>query len=284
MRGLNVSFTQRRKILSLVLALMVCLCFSACRQSGHSEQSAKSTSDETAAADTFDTLLSKPDTSSQATPEEIPATSDLTTLAKLNRYLIDCAGKRIDLEEPVKEIAAALEADSLLYDTKELTDCSGIFHRVLNAMKRRCPDYDYPAVEQYRDTRDLARWYHERGDLILVQDALTSADLIKPGAVLLYGQVDSVYRVFTVEKLLSPKIGINHMGVVVKVDTNASGEVMSYELFHGYGRKGITPASITNWHKREPTRANYPPLGNGREQWVAFARLLNPPTKLPTAR
>jgi hypothetical protein len=239
---------------------------------------------DTSAVDTAHTAVVNADTMSQPASEAIPANSAAAVFAKLKHYEADCAGERLDLADPVKEIAAALAADSLLYDTEPLTDCSGIFHRALQKMKQRCAGYDFPAPENYRDTRDLARWYHEHGDLVLVQDALASADLIKPGAVLFFGQRDSVYQNFAVEKLFLPKVGINHMGVVVKVDTNASGEVMSYELFHGYGRKGITPASTTNWHLRVPTRPTYPPFGNGREQWVAMARLLNPSAKMLTSK
>lgn len=277
--------TRKRPTPSLLLCtLTYCLCALACGQSDQAKKPSQGQLQDTSAVDSTPIAAVGTTSSRPSKPDEIPATSDPAVLAMVKRYKVDCAGKRIDLADPVKEIAAAITADLLLYDTEPLTDCSGIFHRVLQKMKQRCPAYDYPLPETYRDTRDLARWYHEHGDLILVQNALASAELIKPGAVLFYGQRDSVYKNFTVEKLFLPKVGINHMGVVVKVDTNAAGETKSYELFHGYGRKGITPASTTNWHLREPTRAAYPPLGNGREQWVAMARLLNPSTKPVTAK
>ncbi|CAK8720921.1 NlpC/P60 family protein [Candidatus Electrothrix aarhusensis] len=178
-----------------------------------------------------------------------------------------------DVATPLREVVTALEKESLLYATGPLTDCSGIFHRVLLGLKHRCPAKDFPTVEKHRDSRALARWYHERGKLQLIKNAVESTDLLKPGAVLFFGKNGSVYKDFSIDDLLVPQKGIDHLGVVVKVHRDESGQVLDYELFHGHGRKGKTPASITNWHKRTPSRVGYPPLGNGRQQWVAIARL-----------
>ena len=178
-----------------------------------------------------------------------------------------------DVATPLREVVTALEKESLLYATKPLTDCSGIFHRVLLGLKHRCPAKDFPSVEKHRDSRALARWYHERGKLRLIKNAEENTDLLKPGAVLFFGRNGSEYRDFSVDDLLIPQKGIAHLGVVVKVHKNESGKVVHYELFHGHGSKGKTPASVTDWHKRTPTRSGYPPFGNGRQQWVAVARL-----------
>ncbi|MCA9733952.1 hypothetical protein KC799_17585 [candidate division KSB1 bacterium] len=224
------------------------------------------------------------DTPAQETFVEVMQKLTPEDIAALKNYTIACGNQQIDLAGPVGEIAASLEMDSLLYATEPLSDCSGIFHRVLKAMNERCPDHTYPAVEDYRDTRDLARWYSEQEELILIQDALSSEDYLKPGAVLFYGQRDSVYTNFGVEELLQPKTGINHMGVVVAVHKNEAGEVVQYELFHGHGSPGRTPASTTNYHLRVPTRPEYPVFGNGHEQWVAFAPIVKLPEKLVTVK
>ena len=171
---------------------------------------------------------------------------------------------------------AALEARSILYGIGPLSDCSGIFHRVLQGVKRHCPSHEYPSLEHYRDSRDLARWYHKQGVLILIRNALERPDLIRPGMVFFFGRVGAVYRNFTVKSLLSRRDGIHHVGVVTRVHKDASGKIISYDLFHGHGRRGQTAASITRWHKRTPTRAGYPPFGNGRQQLVAAARLVQP--------
>lgn len=178
-----------------------------------------------------------------------------------------------DITNPLHQVVTTLEKKSLLYATKPLTDCSGIFHRVVQGLKDQCPAKEFPTVEQHRDSRAIARWYHEQGKLQLIEDAVESTALLQPGAVLFFGKNGSEYQELSVDELLTPQKGIAHLGVVVKVHKNASGQVMHYELFHGHGRKGKTPASVTDWHKRTPTRNGYPPFGNGRQQWVAVARL-----------
>lgn len=182
-----------------------------------------------------------------------------------------CAG---DMGIAVRAAVADLEVKSILYGIGPLSDCSGIFHRVLMGVQKRCPGYEYPSLEQYRDSRALARWYHEQGELVLIEDALQHTDLIRPGMVLFFGRSGKVYKNFTVNDLVATRAGIDHLGVVISVATNKSGQLTSYRLFHGYGRKGKTPASTTNWHKRKPTRAKYPPFGNGRQQLVAAARIV----------
>ncbi len=184
-----------------------------------------------------------------------------------------CAG---DLVPAVQATVQGLEAQGILYGVGPLSDCSGIFHRVLKGVKKRCPDYRYPSLQRYRDSRELARWYHEQGELVLIGDAQERTDLIRPGMVLFYGRNGVDYTDFTVEDLVASRAGIDHVGVIVSVATDEDGEVSSYKLFHGHGRRGKTTASATNWHKREPTRASYPPFGNGRQQLVAAARIVRP--------
>ncbi|MCI5141611.1 MAG: hypothetical protein D3909_07760 [Candidatus Electrothrix sp. ATG1] len=178
-----------------------------------------------------------------------------------------------NIADPLRNVVTALEKKNLLYATQPLTDCSGIFHRVVQGLQHRCPGKEFPSVQKHRDSRALAGWYHERGQLQLIENAVESTDLLRPGAVLFFGKNGSVYKDFSVDDLLVPRKGIAHLGVVVNVHKDASGKVVHYELFHGHGRKGKTPASVTNWHKRTPTRAGYPAFGNGRQQWVAIARL-----------
>ncbi|MCI5146418.1 MAG: hypothetical protein D3923_13045, partial [Candidatus Electrothrix sp. AR3] len=184
------------------------------------------------------------------------------------------------IEIPLHKIVADLEAQTLLYGVGPLTDCSGIFHRVLKGMKQQCHDQEYPTVEKYRSSRDLLRWYFERDEVVLIEDVVTQSDLITPGTVLFYGQSGSSYQNFTAEDLIKPYSGVDHVGVVVSVRKNEAGEVISYQLFHGYGKRGQTAASTTDWHKRTPTQSIYPPFGNGRQQWVALARLLSPKKSL----
>ncbi|MCI5126283.1 MAG: hypothetical protein D3925_17865 [Candidatus Electrothrix sp. AR5] len=190
-----------------------------------------------------------------------------------NNAQVACEG---GLVPAMRATVAFLESRSILYGIGPLSDCSGIFHRVLLGVKRRCPDHEYPSLKGYRDSRDLARWYHEQGELILIRNALERPDLIRPGMVFFFGRRGTKYRNFTVKELLTGRRGIRHVGVVTRVHKNKSGKITSYDLFHGHGRRGKTVASITRWHRRTPTRAGYPPFGNGRQQLVAAARLVRP--------
>lgn len=182
---------------------------------------------------------------------------------------------RRDLAAAVTAIATELERQTLLYDVEPLTDCSGIFHRFLSGLRARYPTLDTPDAKSERDTRSLARWYHERGRLTLVRDATAKDDLIRPGAVLFYGRQRKRYPSgFDLAALLDPRGGIKHMGVVIDVSRDRSGRVVSYRLFHGHGKRGVTPAGVTDYHRRSPSRPSYSPYGNGTQQWVAVASLV----------
>ena len=172
------------------------------------------------------------------------------------------------LANSVAEIAENLSAQQLGYNSLPFTDCSGIFHRVLDSLRLRCPEQAFPD-KSYRSSRDLAKWYHEQGQLILVFDALNNSDLIKPGAVLFFGGSGAEWGdAFTLEQIVGPG-GINHVGIVTFVEKDSHGIVQSYRLFHGL-RPGKA-AQITHWHTRNPSREIYPPFGNGTEPWLAIA-------------
>jgi hypothetical protein len=232
-----------------------------------------------------DAQTARPDTSAEISPEQpehIEHPEKLTPEKEAQvprpdisaeQYTATCGG---GLMMPLRETVAALEAKSIRYGIGPLSDCSGIFHRVLRRLKQRCPGHYYPSVTKYRDSRDLARWYHERGELVLIENALDSTGLIRPGTVLFFGRKGSVRNSDAAANFFVQRSGIRHMGIVIRVHKNKSGEVISYDLFHGHGRKGKTAASTTGWHKRNPTRSNYPPFGNGRQQLIAAAPLLRP--------
>lgn len=182
-------------------------------------------------------------------------------------------------EDPVSrqvmEIAIALERQKIGYNTEDLSDCSGVFHRVLMNLQREYPTITLPKPTTHRSTRKLARWYHERGSLEVVRSAADEDDAIRPGVVLFYGQRGKRYDDATPEELFEIGSGIAHMGVVVGVE-RVDGRVLGYSLFHG--RRTGTDASITRYHRRAPSRANHPPYGNGDEHWVAYSPILPPAT------
>ena len=107
---------------------------------------------------------------------------------------------------------------------------------------------------------------------MLVHDALSSSYLIKPGAVMFFGKRGMHYKNFSANDLFLRSRGIEHMGVVVSVEKDKQGRVVSYSMFHG--RKNGSIAKVT-LHKRKYYNKSYPAYGNGSQQWVAMAKIVN---------
>ncbi len=209
----------------------------------------------------------------QETPEVAAAFPGTTSASQLDLkgYPITCQGELLDLAGPVQRIARKIQSQRLYYNSQKLSDCSGIFHRVLLEMRKICPNQVYPHPAEYRSSRDLARWYAQRNELILVKDPQAMARFIKPGAAMFYGRSGKKFANFT-EKSLFGANGIAHMGVVVSVQKDARGRVVGYALFHGRSRGKY--AAITWHYLRPPGGKKLPPFGNYNQQWVAVAPLL----------
>lgn len=167
------------------------------------------------------------------------------------------------------DVARDLESRRLMYsnDGAELRDCSGIFHRLLQEVRRSCGSLPGPQVETERSTRGVARWYADNGQLTLIHDAEAQDELIQPGTVMFYGERNVTYGRLSLEETLEK---ISHMGIVMSVSGGSGIEVHHYKLFHGR-RSGI-PAGET-YHGRRPRNQAHPPLGCGSQQWIAAARL-----------
>jgi hypothetical protein len=200
--------------------------------------------------------------------------TDWNKQAGRKNYLAYCGGTTLNLVQPVTAIAQALSG--LEYDSSKLQDCSGIFHQLVHQFESKyCQNYHYPPLNLARHTRGIAKWYHQRGELILIDDPDEKSQLIKPGAVMFYGYQGKTYQNFTAEDLSVPGLGINHIGVVVAVIVDEQGRIVNYKLFHG--RRPGYPSQITEFHWRKPAQPGYPPYGNGQEQWVAIAPLVTQP-------
>lgn len=63
------------------------------------------------------------------------------------------------------------------------------------------------------------------------------------------GKSKETYTELTLERALDE---IEHVGVVVSVDRDTSGEISGYSLFHG--RSPGKPAGITDYHRRDVAR------------------------------
>ncbi len=221
-----------------------------------------------------DTTLTEADTAHAEAQDTLVQGAEMTTAdwETADSIVMNCGGA-LNLAKPVNVIAANISRDSLQYDVEPFSDCSGIFHRFLDSLSLRCPDFAYPD-KKYRDSRALGKWYHEQGHFVRVNmdNVLDMSHLIKPGAVMFYGPRNGKIDTLGIEALFAPG-GINHLGVIVAVAKNDQGVVTGYSLFHG--RRPGKLASTTNYHKRSyRNRPEYPPYGNGSEQWVGVAPVI----------
>ena len=170
----------------------------------------------------------------------------------------------------VKGIAQNLTRQKIMYrQGPGLRDCSGIFHRVLNGLRPQHAGVTLPSASTHRTTRQLARWYFDQGALRITKNPRGDDRHIAPGTVLFFGRPGTKKNDLKPAALFGAR-GIVHMGVVVDIQTDASGRVASYGLFHG--RRTGKPAAITRYHKRD--HARYPAYGNGSQPWVAYAPII----------
>lgn len=171
------------------------------------------------------------------------------------------------LEPFLESFTADIEERNILYNTEPLSDCSGMFLRLVNALREKCPNALFPDPDRERDSRAIAGWYAEHENLEIVVDPNLLGRKIRPGMVLFYGQQGRSYQKPTLDELRGEN-GIEHVGVVVGVEKDDRGQVASYTLFHG--RSAGKPAGRTT-HTRQPSRGDLPPYGNGDQQIVAIA-------------
>ena len=175
----------------------------------------------------------------------------------------------LDFSGFLRAAAEGFEQQRILYRSIPLSDCSGMFHRLLEEMKEVFPAYQYPTVAEARSSRALAQWYYDRDALHLIEDAAQSGHLIQPGAVMFFGQIGKKYAKPTIEQLVIPGVGIQHIGTVVEVEYDEAGQVTSYTMFHARGKGKI--ASKTKHYLQRPSNPTLPAYGNWRQQWVAVA-------------
>lgn len=173
-------------------------------------------------------------------------------------------------------VARALESQKIMYNSQspeQLGDASGIFFRMVNAMKDVCPDNLYPDPATSRDRPAITRWYDDNNNLALVQDPMASRNWIKVGSVMFFGEAGKQYTNATIDDL-ARRGGIVHMGVVTEVRKDKNGDVENYVLMHSRGPGKI--AERSHYHNINPPRLGYPVLGNWNQQWLAIANIATP--------
>jgi len=216
-----------------------------------------------------------PDTAMLTTnPEAINASEDEVILPTTD----DCFENEEETSAQLNMFAANIEADSIMYDNKNLAnlaDCAGMFLRTVQFVQAACADYDYPKPTEARGSRTQARWFYDRNNLVIVKDgfddAMARRNLIKPGMVMFYGRSGKLYENVSIETIEKE---VAHVGVVTEVERDAEGNVIGYTLFHGRSQGKI--AKRSDYHSIEPQRDGFPRLGNWNQQWLAIANIMTP--------
>lgn len=167
-----------------------------------------------------------------------------------------CDGGRVEVQAVTRSVARRLASKRIPYDSATLADCSGMVHRVLEAVDARCDEVARPDLTTARSAKALAAWYAQQGRLTTILGPHDADEALTPGAIVFFGAPGK--RDVPLEKIF-------HIGVVYDVHRDENGEIEYYRMFHG--RRPGKVASITRWHRRDAD----PPLGNGNEELVAVA-------------
>ena len=173
----------------------------------------------------------------------------------------------------LKVKAEALDQAQIMYNSEPLSDCSGMFFRMIKTLQEKCPDFDYPKMNQARSSRQLAAYYHKKGKLTIIKNDEEASQYLQPGYALFFGRNGKKYTRFDIDFLTSGSTGIQHMGLLLEVETE-NGVVQTYKMFHG--RSSGKAAKITE-HFRQykyDDDNKYPPYGNWGQQLVAVAKIL----------
>lgn len=170
-----------------------------------------------------------------------------------------------------------------------LQDCSGIFLRITDSLKARIPaladklKYTFPNANEHRSSRGIARWYHEHGNLHIVEDGKAEANRIHPGSVMFFANTDQHYSNMNIDLLAGPPSGvpkgvIMHIATVVSVVKDDAGNVIKYTMMHGRNTKNPASASGGNCDCGATTGKQHEkfPFGNWNQQWVAVANIETP--------
>jgi hypothetical protein len=187
----------------------------------------------------------------------------------------------------LETISENLEKKRLPYISSLSQDCSGIFHQIKDSLQARLvalrtsAEYHYPKYKKDRNSRQIADWYWENDNLMIVEDAVASRNSIRPGAVMFFGKSNKKYKNMTIEQLTDKNNNytsngiIGHVAVVTSVKTDEDNNVIEYTMMHG--RNPRRHASRTGSKEVQSKRTKgLPPFGNWSQQWVAIANIVTP--------
>lgn len=157
-----------------------------------------------------------------------------------------------------------------IYSQEKGTDCSGIFHKVINDLRKHYPNEKFPKFKIDRSSRDLAAWYHTNSNFSFIRNPEDNGKLIKPGMIMFYGKGGMSYDLqsMTIKTLTDPN-GVNHVGIVTAVNKDHEGNVISYDIFHGLNER--KPAQTTTEVYKNPRRPTHPAYAHWNQPWLGIA-------------
>ena len=265
----------------LFLSLALCF-FTGC--SGGSEKTPAKVSDETtttpAPADTQTAAVIQDTTAAPPPPTEEPSPAPNTGSGGLAPHEADEERLSVILDL----ISQDLEAQQLEYRSDLGQDCSGIYHKIKDMVQRKMKElgdkskYHYPTYAEDRDSRAVAKWYHNNNNLYIVRDAKADGNKIRPGTVMFYGQTDKQYSNPSIDELTTRGVGIMHIAVVTKVEKDDAGNVTKYTIMHGRNTKYTASRTGGNCDCGGSTAKQHAkfPFGNWNQPWVAMANIETP--------
>lgn len=217
-------------------------------------------------------------------PEPKPEPKPIKTTT--NKKVLDRSIKGISdikISTVLGTISTNLEAKRLSYDSKQLQDCSGIYHQLKDSIQSRIPvlagaEYIYPPVTSVRSSRQIADWYHTNNNLTIIENPVASRNSIRPGTVMFYGRPNKKYSNMTIEMLTDKSNNytrngaIMHIAVVTEVQTDENGDVINYTIMHGRNSRVHASRSGSKEVQSRNTKG-LPAFGNWTQQWLAIANI-----------
>ena len=192
-----------------------------------------------------------------------------------------------EMTKTLTAIADNMEKQKLMYDRERRQDSPGIFHKIVDELKKQLPalaeesKYQYPTYEEANTTRLLADWYYKNGNFEIVHDPMDSRNNIKVGSVMFYGRSGEKFKGYDIDQLTDRKNNfttkgiIQHIAVVTEVKKDADGNVQEYTIMHGR-RPGKHATRSVSKEVQSTNTKGLPPFGSWKQQWVAMAYIATP--------
>lgn len=281
---------KTRHLLSLgLLSMGILFGWTACSGKTETPQTETPTAEATTPPAEIDSTVAEVDSTAIAETDEPTATDEVVTpVATLPTGKVGEDRMAIVLAN----IATELEAQNLEYRSDLGQDCSGIFHKIKDLIQKRISDlgnseaYTYPSFAADRNSRQIAHWYYENGNLMIIQDAKASRNQIRPGSVMFFGRTEEKYSKPDINLLTNPgkfvHDGTNgkimHIAVVTEVEKDEAGNVIKYTMMHGRNSKYPASRSAGNYDGPGGYKTAFAkfPFGNWNQQWVAVAQIATP--------